>query len=668
MANKVEIIVVAKDMTGAVFDNVERKAKAQGEKAGKEAGDGIKKGIEDSLKDANVGDLSAQFEKVGKDAGTALSSGIKDSFTAGNIDAHSWGVEIGTSIGDGVDDGLSKGGNGGGKSLLSRITGMASEALAAGKEIGSSIASGISDALSKASAGGSITTGLIAGLVAGAVAAAPLIAAALVGGIAAGGILTAGIGAAVLAAVTSPEIQEAGAQLGTALLGTLGNSVRPMVEPLLAAIQEVADKAVELAPVFNNMFGNLAEMLPSLSAAVLDFGESITVGLDSLIENAGPEVMSSLNSGIREVGDAVQYMLEKFGETEGAAEGLQGFFEVVAEAIVVVTDVLAFLSERFDEAVEKIRFFQDALDGIEGVEGQWVEMSEGATEFAEALGGVAAEAERAVDSLRALAEEQLAQIDPLVAYANAQEKVTEKTKAYNDAVREFGPASQEAANAGLEVVQALGQMEAAAGKATETFKGWTPEMEASARAAGLSQDKIDGLRGSVEMTYAEIEKVSKQWVIEIMTKGAEQAKSLAEGIGAAVQAIPSSKTVTINVVATGAVGLAGFRSGGSVGAQISKAATGGNRGNMVLVGEEGPEIVRLPFGSSVLPNGQTRRMMREERTQAKQDTSGPSFDMDTMIREFQRLGDRIERMQVVLDGRALGSIQGRDADLLYRAS
>lgn len=42
---------------------------------------------------------------------------------------------------------------------------------------------------------------------------------------------------------------------------------------------------------------------------------------------------------------------------------------------------------------------------------------------------------------------------------------------------------------------------------------------------------------------------------------------------------------------------------------IVGAAGGGPRSNMTLVGEQGPELVRLPFGSSVIPAGQSRNMM-----------------------------------------------------------
>lgn len=49
-------------------------------------------------------------------------------------------------------------------------------------------------------------------------------------------------------------------------------------------------------------------------------------------------------------------------------------------------------------------------------------------------------------------------------------------------------------------------------------------------------------------------------------------------------------------------------SGGNIGA----AATGGNRGNKVMVGEHGPEIVDLPGGSHVRSNSDTRRLLSQQ--------------------------------------------------------
>ncbi|WP_432010192.1 phage tail protein [Streptomyces cucumeris] len=80
----------------------------------------------------------------------------------------------------------------------------------------------------------------------------------------------------------------------------------------------------------------------------------------------------------------------------------------------------------------------------------------------------------------------------------------------------------------------------------------------------------------------------------------------------------TGKTVAINVVTSGlaaakaglaALGGPGFAHGGIVGG----AASGGPRSGMTLVGEQGPEYVRLPYGSRVIPHGRTRSMLKSER-------------------------------------------------------
>ncbi|HKN42861.1 MAG TPA: hypothetical protein VJW23_02980, partial [Propionibacteriaceae bacterium] len=50
--------------------------------------------------------------------------------------------------------------------------------------------------------------------------------------------------------------------------------------------------------------------------------------------------------------------------------------------------------------------------------------------------------------------------------------------------------------------------------------------------------------------------------------------------------------------------------GGYVGA---RAGGGGPRGGRVLVGEQGPELVSLPYGSKVHSNADSQRMMGEGR-------------------------------------------------------
>lgn len=49
----------------------------------------------------------------------------------------------------------------------------------------------------------------------------------------------------------------------------------------------------------------------------------------------------------------------------------------------------------------------------------------------------------------------------------------------------------------------------------------------------------------------------------------------------------------------------------AAGGVVSAAASGGARSGMVLVGEQGPELVKLPTGSTVIPAGGSRRMLAD---------------------------------------------------------
>lgn len=96
----------------------------------------------------------------------------------------------------------------------------------------------------------------------------------------------------------------------------------------------------------------------------------------------------------------------------------------------------------------------------------------------------------------------------------------------------------------------------------------------------------------------------------------------------------------------------GFRTGGIIGA-----AGGGPRSNLVMVGEQGRELVRLPFGSTVIPNGQTEAMMAGAgsggggRTTLYLDTAGSR--LDDLLVEVIRLAVRDRGggdVQLVLGG------------------
>ncbi len=725
MANKVEIIVVAKDQTGPTFAAVEAKAKAAGEKAGTQAGDGIKKGIDNSLKDAgNGGALEQKFEQIGTDAGKSLGDGISKGFEGGKGvvvgDAEKLGKEAGQAVSKGIEAGLGDG-DGGGSPIRKRASSWLADAVSVGKEMGTSLAQGISSAFS--GGGGAITTGLWAGLIASAVVASPLIAAALAGAIAGAGVLSVAIGGAILAAATSTEVQNAGKQLGENILGQLGANANGFVQPLLTAIDLIQAKVSSAGPLLTNLFDNAAQAIVPLTDSILDATEEIAGGLNSLFEASGPELVAELDNGIRQLGDALGYMFEQFGQSEGVADGLGTIFALISGGVVVATDALTTLADVYHSVIETIREFDQAIDPQEG---KWIQIKDATDQAAEAQKRWATAIAEAVPTAQELIDANQGMLDPLAKYEKTVDNVASKQEKFNKAVAEFGVNSPQAALAGTQLAQAIQQQADAAQQAVGAYQGWTPELQAWAEAAGLSSEQINQLKASLDAALASAQSFAIEWVATFIADTAEanakieeaqnkvtvlaktwtlqiaadnadalaktaaaqaavqavaktwqariqveaaQAMSAIGGVANGLAGLPSSKTISINIVTSGGGALAGLRTGGN--ARIGKAATGGIRSNMTLVGEEGPELVRLPYGSSVLPAGQSRRMMREQTEQDRRvaaEAEGPKSDWGREVTDAIRdLGRDIRSMKLTINERVIGGIQGYEADLYGRA-
>ena len=90
-------------------------------------------------------------------------------------------------------------------------------------------------------------------------------------------------------------------------------------------------------------------------------------------------------------------------------------------------------------------------------------------------------------------------------------------------------------------------------------------------------------------------------------------------------------------------GLVARASGGNVGS----AATGGARGNRVLVGEQGPEIVDLPMGSHVNSNADSRRI-------ASQGRGGGGITINVMAPNY--VGAPADLLRALVDAKRRGQL------------
>lgn len=621
MANEVEIIVVAKDMTGPTFAKIEKDAKAAGEKAGAAAGSGIKEGIEKAVSGATVG-KGTGFDKGGRDAGKKFGDGF-----------------------------------------VASVAGAAVEA-------GSAITKAIGAAVSNSSS--PITQSIIGTLVAAAVAASPLIAAAIVGAISGASVISVAVGGAILAGLSSPQVQQGATNLKNTILNALKSSSEPFIQPLLESIDLIGERFDGLRPRIDNLFANAAQYVEPFADTMMTVIDDITAGLDTLVERAGDDVMQGVFDGMVAGGEALRFMFEELS-TVGpeAGQAIEDTFTMVGNAIMVTTVLLT----AFTTAYGDFKAVVDMLTPDEGIEGEWLELSEALSSTAEAYGGIAEQARGAYEAMQEVHEGAMAQIDPMYAIIKAQGDLKEAQNASAEAIRKYGANSQQAHEASLNMAKSAIEMGLAVAEAGGVVDGkLTPSMYAMLAAAKLSAEEIDAVERAAVAAKEQLDGYEGDYKANILVAGAQSAIGTLGRVRGAVYAIPSSKTVVVNVVAQGS-GLAYRASGGPVGGEgLATAATGGVRGNMVLVGEQGPEVVKLPTGSTVFPNGQSRRMLADQTWEdaATQKPTGESNEgYDPGAREIvQAISDlkiAIMGLRLYINERAIGGFQGYEADLYGRA-
>lgn len=151
--------------------------------------------------------------------------------------------------------------------------------------------------------------------------------------------------------------------------------------------------------------------------------------------------------------------------------------------------------------------------------------------------------------------------------------------------------------------------------AIDTVDNFNKSMQVATQTKSLSM-QIDAWTQSLNKAKAQLQSVPASKRADLLANIAD----LTAKIDAAKSYIDQlhGKTVTIyyNGVVEGYQGPGGTTTSTTgfsyaAGGVVSAAASGGARSGMVLVGEQGPELVKLPSGSSVTPAGGTRRMLGE---------------------------------------------------------
>lgn len=370
----------------------------------------------------------------------------------------------------------------------------------------------------------------------------------------------------------------------TEMLGSFSESSRFLAPETTEFVRDFADGIRELEDSIMPLSRAWKAIMDELGPQLPDMFREISFAINKVAESIedNPETFVML---IRWLGHLISDVLEFVA----ALNDLANWFEehpMITESLIIALEAVIAPFQLIMRIIEELQ----NLTGNYGkdIETTWNHMNEFAQATREATNAL-------VNHGEALKE----QTDPTFALFKAQTRLREAQEDYNEAVKEHGRKSPEAREALMKMAEAAINLQIATGKAAGTFDGkLSPAMRATLKAAGLTEAEIALLEQQFIDAHKAGEKFAKDYTANVNVRF--------RYFGDPRYAPPGAH------ILPGQASTAGLRHGGISGAMgmpnVSGAQGGGPRGNMVWVGETGAELVELPFGSRVIPSGQSKAM------------------------------------------------------------
>lgn len=515
------------------------------------------------------------------------------------------GKEAGESLGDGIW----KGADG-------RLRDARGRFVSTGASLGGSLMQGITGVVGKG--GPQLTAALGAIGAAAAPALGAAVTAGVIGAVGAGGILG---GLALLK--NDARIKVVGQQLSENLLGGLRQSAEPLIAPLLDVMGQVEIRFARTIGSFDKIFANAAKGLDSFIGPALNGFENLIDAFGDLspaIEpvmaafgNLSETVLDAVASGLRSLSDngtEAAAAIDAIGKTINlAADFAFGFINALTEVYGWSLRLRSALGD--DGATEALREYSreadDAGESSDELGGSYSELADEAENLEEAILG-AVEAERKQKDLNlSAAEANLAYRDTVKEVAEAIDKKTGVSRDEEEQILALARATN----------RQIESMEASKAPAEEVARlsaDAEREFRKQAKAAGYSASEIDKM-------VRELLAVPAETTADMYLRGVNEAIADARRLKEYLRRIPD-EDVRVAIRVTGASAARAAANigkqyaqahGGITGVNAGTAATGGARGDWTWVGEQGAELVKLPFGSTVYPAGQSKRMADQAR-------------------------------------------------------
>ena len=659
---------------GELASEIGSSMSAAGESAGAGFGDGVVSGAETRLRDAKGRFVSAivssdEAEQEGRGVGSKLVSGLMASISAGATqvrtaftsayraaegDAEGSGRNIGTRLAAGLRAGVSVGTDAVRGLLTGHWGSLGGDADRDGRGIGSKLISGISGAVSSGASalGGGLKTVLSeAGSAAGpalfAAVAGAAVPAALAAGTAMGGALVLGFGAQLVglgvqmlmhteeinkewSKAEQKRVEESNKQAEklrkqfTELNRDIVNGFKEAAQPLVGVLDTFRAKVREVGAEFKPVFAEAFETAKvPLQQFIRDFGDGIkelkpalvplTEAFSGLLSKIGPQLKPLFSS----IADSLTGLSKAVNENQTL---ISGMFTGLLNLIPTVINGISLMITTFGQVGSVVYGIQTAIETT------FLGATQAVLGFAEKVLGVFRDMAQAMTNLPGMEEmgrKLVSGLDAAIAKVGEwKQSAADASKAVElkaniiDLTQKIDAARAQLQDPELtkerraELNAEISKLVAAKGQALVQLGD--PKLVAEYKSSITTE--IATLQARLATAKKELQnpELTKERKSKLNAE-ISQLQAQVKAAKAALASIPN-KTVTVTVRTVGDTSV--YKAGNVTASTRARggiigAAGGGPRSNMTLVGEQGPELVRLPFGSTVIPNGQSERMLKQ---------------------------------------------------------
>lgn len=430
-------------------------------------------------------------------------------------------------------------------------------------------------------------------------ALAPLLGASIAGAVV-GGVGLGGIAGGFALAAQDDSVALAALKIRDDLKDKLSEGTKSFVPVAVQSIDQVGEHISRIN--FKGIFADLAPQVAPLVNGITDFIDRFSGAIEKLVKNSGP-VIAAIGQEIGDLGTVLSHGMGMLADnSKQESEALKDLFAIVNGGIEVFFQMVNVLTEVYDifhkmEQISLPGLYELLSDKSRKVKDSAVEMADAVLKSATATDQQTTSTELAAQALKAeddalhqVAKSLRASTDPLFAFMDAQDSLTEKQKAMNDAIAAHGRKSKEAQAATRDYQKALINYVSAAAGATNSTGHLTAEQRRLLASAGASKQRIQELDNALYQAWKKANKLDG-FEIDITIK--QNFEQFGKYISPSQIANPSNL-------------FSGLAHGG-----VKGAASGPVSSGLTWTGENGPELLDLPPGTTVRSSGDSARAMRQ---------------------------------------------------------